>query len=190
MFAVSAFDDLLDLELNSNVLIFADKQVYILPNGCGIARFVGGNDVDEFLVGFECIEGKQQVYLLLPSQFFFNLIALLLDHVKIKILNKLLLHHQLMILQRWQHIKPLQFLNQLRNQVAILRRIPYFLANSLDNRRDSIILVPERLSEITRQRGDRVSLLNGVLQFLMRNWCFVVDFLDNFNKIISLCLLP
>lgn len=65
LFAKPAFDDLLDLKLNSDGLVLGDELVDVLPNGRGIGGFVGGDDVDELLVGLEGAEGKQQVYLLL-----------------------------------------------------------------------------------------------------------------------------
>ena len=117
-------------------------MVNILPNGRGVAGLVGGDDVDELLVRFEGVEGQQQVYLLLHSHLLLNLVAFLLHHVKIHILHELPLHCKLVVLQRRQHVLPLQFLHQLSNQVTILRAFPYFSGNPLDERRDSIMLIP------------------------------------------------
>lgn len=151
LFAVSALDDLFDLKLNGDVLVFGDELIDVLPYGCGAVGFVGGDDIDEFLVGFEGVESQQHVYLLLHGHLLFNLVAFLFHHIKIHILHELPLHGQLVVLQRWQHIHPLQLLHQLGNQVPILRTFPYFLANSLNKRRDSLILISECLCEVMGQ---------------------------------------
>jgi hypothetical protein len=104
-------------------------------------------------------------------------------------LDKLLLRQKLVVFWGRENLVGLKFLNELCDEVAVFGVVGDGCIDFGENGFYGLKLLEEGFGEISGERGNAVGLSNGILKFCVGDGAFLMDLLDNFNKIISLCFL-